>query len=395
MAVTSVTSLERTRVAQTASKTRFIFDANHLIRYRAFQLNNPARLVIDITHGKIGGSLNFPLSAQNPVKRIRVARQPNGNLRLVLDLKYLAHSKNFTLPPMNGRPYRLVVDFSVKQTPVHVARAKKPLRNVIVVIDPGHGGKDPGATGPHGTHEKNVVLAIAQKLQSIINRQPGFRAVLTRNRDVYVSLRKRLAIARRYKGDMFVAIHADAYRNRSAHGASVYALSRRGATTEAARWLAKRENESELMGGVNLSDKGNLLKSVLINLSQTATIRASLMIGGQMIRFLDQIAYLHHDRVEQAAFVVLKSPDIPSLLVETGFLSNRYEEQRLTRSTYQNRLALAIMKGIRNYFSHWPPRRTWLAYWRDHPRKENIRYTVHRGETLSGVAQRYQISVNE
>lgn len=393
IAAAPMTSLERVRVRQTTTKVRFVFDANKPIHYKKFQLGHPPRFIIDMKHARIAGSLNFPLFKRNPVKRIRVATQPNGHLRLVLDLKRLTRIKTFTLNPSHGKPYRLVVDFFAKTNPMQTAKKKEPLKDVVIMIDPGHGGKDPGATGPGGAHEKNIVLKIAKKLCRIINQQPGFRAVLTRNRDVYLSLRRRLAITRQSKADMFIAIHADAYRNHSARGASVYALSSRGATSEAARWLAKRENASELMGGVNLSNKGNLLKSVLINLSQTATIRASLMVGEQMIDFLDRIAYLHHPRVEQAAFVVLKSPDIPSLLVETGFLSNHFEERRLQNSAYQNRLALAIMKGVRRYFTRRPPRHTWLAYWRDRPKKQ--KYIVHRGDTLTGLAQRYQVSVNE
>lgn len=383
-----ITSLQ---VQKHAPRYRFVLTANAPIRYHQFQLSHPDRFVIDIPKGRLSTSLKVPFSSTSPVKKIRTARQPNGDLRLVFDLKYLTHIATLTFQ----HPDRLIIDFpsAMAVSSMNAIEKKKPLHDVVVVIDPGHGGKDPGATGPRGTHEKNIVLSIARKLQGIINHQPGFKAVLTRNRDVYLPLRKRLAIARRYKGDMFVAIHADAYRNRTARGASVYALSNRGATSEAARWLAKRENASELMGGVELSDKGHLLKSVLINLSQTATIRASLMIGSDLIHFLDRIAFLHHGRVEQAAFVVLKSPDIPSLLVETGFLSNPYEERRLRNPEYQNRIALAIMKGIRNYYAHQPPRNTWLAYWRDHPRKGRQQYIVHRGDTLTGVSQRYQVSV--
>lgn len=232
---------------------------------------------------------------------------------------------------------------------------------MVIVIDPGHGGKDPGATGVAGTHEKNIVLSISKILQSLINQQKGFHAVLTRSQDEYIPLRTRLEIARKYKADMFVAIHADAWKDRDARGVSVFALSQRGATSEAARWLAARENQSELMGGVELQDKSHLLKSVLINLSQTATIRASLMIGADLMEAIKPIATLHHDRVEQAAFVVLKSPDIPSLLVETGFLSNPKEEKNLRNPQYQHKLAQAIMSGIRRYFQSYPPRNSFLA----------------------------------
>jgi N-acetylmuramoyl-L-alanine amidase len=240
-------------------------------------------------------------------------------------------------------------------------KAKRYSSKVIVVIDPGHGGKDPGATGPAGTHEKKVVLAIAKRLQSAINSNPGFKAVLTRGDDRYLSLRYRLALAREYHGDMFVAIHADAYINASASGASVFALSSRGATSEAARWLAQRENQSELMGGVDLADKDPTLRSVLIDLSQTATISASLQMGSGIMAQLRQVVPMHVNHVEQAAFVVLKSPDIPSLLIETGFLSNPTEEQQLIMASHQEQLADAMANGIVQYFTRNPPEGSWLA----------------------------------
>ena len=193
---------------------------------------------------------------------------------------------------------------------------------IIVMIDPGHGGKDPGATGPRGVHEKRVVLQISRALQKAINKHRGFKAVLTRSDDRYLTLRRRLSLAREHHADMFIAIHADAFVNASAHGASVFALSQRGATSEAARWLAQKENESELMGGVDLADKDQMLRSVLIDLSQTATIGSSLNMGAGLIQSLKKVVPMHSSKVEQAAFVVLKSPDIPSLLVETGFISN-------------------------------------------------------------------------
>ncbi|MBX9587507.1 MAG: N-acetylmuramoyl-L-alanine amidase [Gammaproteobacteria bacterium] len=234
-------------------------------------------------------------------------------------------------------------------------------RDVVVVIDPGHGGKDPGARGATGTQEKDVVLAIAKRLQAQINRQPGFRAVLTRNSDYFLSLRNRLALARKYRGDMFIAIHADAHDHVNACGVGVYALSQRGATSEAARWLAQQENQSELVGGVDLTDKDQVLKSVLLDLSQTQSITASLQMGSVLLDNLGQFAQLHHNRVEQAAFVVLKSPDIPSLLIETGFISNSAEEHRLRTPYYQDRIATALLSGIKNYFVNHPPRGSLLA----------------------------------
>ncbi len=241
---------------------------------------------------------------------------------------------------------------------------------ITVVIDPGHGGYDPGATGTRGVHEKDVVLKIAQYLQKKINAQKGFKAYLTRKADYYISLRNRLTIARKKHADLFIAIHADAISTSQITGASVYALSLKGATSEAARWLAQKENQSELRGGVELRDKNYWLKTVLLNLSQVATIRASLTIGSILLHSIARIAHLHCSNVEQAAFVVLKSPDIPSLLVETGFLSNPIEEVKLQSITYQKRLAAVLATGIENYFQHAPPLGTWLYH-----SKYNRKYT--------------------
>jgi N-acetylmuramoyl-L-alanine amidase len=274
---------------------------------------------------------------------------------------------------------------------------KRASKNIIVVIDAGHGGKDPGATGPRGTHEKRVVLQIAHLLKQSIDRYPGFKAVLTRSDDRYLTLRRRLALARIYHGDMFVAIHADAFINSRAHGASVFALSQRGATSEAARWLAERENQSELMGGVDLADKDRLLRSVLIDLSQTATIGASLKIGSGMITNLRQIVPMHANRVEQAAFVVLKSPDIPSLLVETGFISNPTEEQQLILRSHQQKLANAMARGIVRYFHTHPPRGTWIVQHRASLQVPKVPtlvgHVVHPGESLSMIAQQHNTTV--
>lgn len=224
-------------------------------------------------------------------------------------------------------------------------------RPFTVVIDAGHGGKDPGARGLRGTEEKIIVLGIAKKLAREINGTPHMRAVLTRKGDYFLPLRRRLVLARKDKADLFIAIHADAYFNNHATGASVYALSGRGATSEAARWLAQRENYSEL-GGVELNelkDRSPLVRSVLIDLAQTATNKDSLRLGNQVLYALDRVTSLHYRRVEQAPFIVLKSPDIPSILVETGFISNPREEYRLADTSYQNKIAHALFQGIRRY----------------------------------------------
>lgn len=279
---------------------------------------------------------------------------------------------------------------SKTSVPVKVPAVPKRLRDVLVVIDPGHGGKDPGASGARKTLEKHVVLSISKRLKTIIDAQPGMKAVLTRKGDYYIGLRERLRIARKCDADIFVAIHADAYINRESNGASVFALSQTGATSEAARWLAEKENYSEL-GGVNLSeldDQNGVVRSVLIDLSQTATIGASVNMGERILKSLGGITRLHNDKIEQARFVVLKSPDIPSVLVETGFISNPREERNLSNSQYQQRLAQAIFQGIKAYFWEFPPygsRIEALSSARMH--------IVKRGETLSGIASRYHISM--
>lgn len=355
--------------------------------FNAFNLNNPPRLVVDIDDAAWSHSVERQELANTVFKDIRVGHF-NKKLRLVFDL---AQSQNAKLTASyRNHEYQLQINLQAPTTiqaepdlpvPTQIAannaissmsnpeempeavNTPMPGRapNIVVVIDPGHGGKDPGASGPHGIHEKNIVLPISRYLYQQINQMPGFSAQLTRTGDYYLTLRQRLAIARRDKADMFIAIHADAYRDRTAHGATVYALSKRGATSEAARWIAQQENQSELMGGVDSNDHDSLLRSVLISLSQTATIRASLQIGAMIIQSLGDLTSLHHHKVEQAAFVVLKSPDIPSLLIETGYISNPAEEQRLTSPQYQQKLATELAQGIRAYFVRNPPQGTWLA----------------------------------
>ena len=379
--LTNINEINSLHVYSNFKYYKLIFNTTSLSRYHYFVLTNPDRLVFDIQNAHLTCFFSSKLFKKTPIKDIRTAIHKNNILRIVFDLKYPAKVIAFALNCDHKNSFQLVIDFSVKQpnyiytysrtsSNINIKIPSLPhrSRDVIVVIDPGHGGRDPGhggrdpgATGPGGVHEKDIVLKISHDLKKDINRQPGFKAYLTRNGDYYLTLRQRLAIARHYKADMFIAIHADAYKDHKAQGASVFTLSSRGATSEAARWLAKKENESELIGGVSLTDKNNLLKSVLINLSQTATIHASLLIGEQIIHALNSTLPLHHHCVERAAFVVLKSPDITSLLVETGFISNSYEEHRLLNHIYQQQIASALMQGIRNYFVHSPPQGTWLA----------------------------------
>lgn len=367
-----ITGLER------ASPSQLNLIGSAPFQFHAFNLKNPLRLVIDIDNAAWAHTVERQELADTPFNDLRVGHH-NGKLRLVFDLQKSVGTQLVSLYQNQEYQLQISVQTPIIQTAALPVPAKAALTdapsisqamnmpmsgrapNIIVVIDAGHGGKDPGARGPQGTHEKNIVLSISQDLYQQINQIPGFSAQLTRSGDYYLTLRQRLAIARRDKADMFIAIHADAFHDRDAHGATVYALSKRGASSEAARWVAQQENQSELMGGVDSHDDNSLLRSVLISLSQTATIRASLQIGEMLIQSLGDLTSLHHHRVEQAAFVVLKSPDIPSLLVETGYISNPAEEQYLSNPLYQKKLAAALAQGVRLYFLRSPPQGTWLA----------------------------------
>ena len=350
-----------------------------------FPLVNPDRVVVDFNQTTAALDVTKVRLGNGVIVKMRSGHPSPHQWRLVLDVKKgvtiktslwqtpkakglridLLEKGAYSQPTHNhqGTMAKTIALASAKERlsvkkPVQVRHSPaRTMRDVIVVLDPGHGGKDPGAIGPRRSAEKNVTLAIALKLKQLIDKQPGMRAVLTRNGDYYVGLRRRLDIARRYNGDVFVSIHADAFINHHSNGASVFALSQNGATSEAARWLAEKENYSEL-GGVNLSDlddQNGVIRTVLIDLSQTATIGASLQMGTQVLKNLDKMTKLHNEEVEQARFVVLKSPDIPSILIETGFISNHQEEKNLTSSYYQSRLTQAIFAGVKRYFWDHPP----------------------------------------
>jgi N-acetylmuramoyl-L-alanine amidase len=427
--VMATTRLESLTVNEHAAKTSVRCQlTNNSIR-KVFTLKQPDRLVIDFD--QTTSTINFQNLNTNAalVIRLRSGHPDIKTLRLVLDLKqpatirsshWLPAQRNFQidLQPVSIKPQRSPAPQSnlhpstamagtmphailsqvntpklAARTPVPVSHApSKVLRDVVIVLDPGHGGKDPGAIGPMRTAEKHVVLAIAKKLKQRIDSQPGMRAVLTRDGDYYVGLRARLNIARRHNADIFVAIHADAFVNHHSNGASVFALSQRGATSEAARWLAEKENYSEL-GGVNLSgldDTNGVIRTVLIDLSQTATIGSSLRMGSRVLHGLDRITNLHNNKVEQARFVVLKSPDIPSILIETGFISNPREERNLTSEGYQIQLTRAIFDGIKNYFWDYPPHGSRIEAMTN----VKTRHVVRFGESLPRIAAHYHVSVS-
>ena len=341
--------------------TRVVFDLSAPVDHFVFTLRDPDRVVIDLTDARLSAA-SLPAGA-GAVNRIRSGAR-NGALRIVLDLKQAqVRTRSLILPPNGSAGHRLVVDLVPNDqahtpAPVVVTPAR---RDVLVAIDPGHGGNDPGAVGRRGTHEKRVALEIARRLELLVNAEPGMRAILTREADQFVSHLDRMKRARDQRADFFISIHADAFKDSSVRGSSVYALSTSGATSEAARWLAERENAADLIGGVKLDDKDALLASVLLDLSQTAAISASLKAGSLIIDELAKVNRIRRRDVQQAGFLVLKSPDIPSVLVETAFISNADEERRLADASYQQKLAQAMLTGIRNYFADYAPPDTLLA----------------------------------
>jgi len=344
------------------------------VQEKVFNLSAPNRVVIDLSPAITRlDERDISRIKPNWIVQARFGTPRTNTLRIVLDVNASIVVKSSRWYGRGTAQQILQVELEkqpartkqqlVTQVMPHVApivakhNVVSGTRTVIVVLDPGHGGHDPGAIGAKHTSEKNVVLALAIKLKRLIDKQPGMRAVLTRSGDYFVGLRERLNIARKQNADIFVSIHADAFIHQHSHGVSVFALSATGATSEAARWLAEKENYSEL-GGVNLSDlddRNGLIRTVLIDLSQTATIASSLQIGSTVLQHLGRVTDLHNHKVEQARFMVLKSPDIPSVLIETGFITNPHEEDNLTNTLYQTKLTQAIFTGIYNYFLNYPP----------------------------------------
>jgi N-acetylmuramoyl-L-alanine amidase len=353
-------------------------------------LSDPYRTVIDLDNTQLKGETAQPIAKDKFLQRVRSARHNSSDLRIVLDLKKFVSYKSFLLQPNKHYGHRLVVDLFDSEmniqtkTKPHEQEAPSNLpRDVIIAIDAGHGGEDPGARGPKGILEKNVVFSIAKKLADVINRERGMRAVMVREGDYFLRLRKRIAIARKHKADLFISIHADAFKDPKVRGSSVYILSRKGATSEAARWLAESENASDLIGGVSLDDKDDVLASVLLDLSQTASLEASIDVAERVLHGLKGLGKVHKRRVQAAGFAVLKSPDIPSILIETAYISNPTEEKNLINPAHQTKMARFILNGLRGYFRDFAPEGTLLA---------TRKHIIARGETLSTIAQHYQVS---
>ncbi|MDY6942708.1 MAG: N-acetylmuramoyl-L-alanine amidase [Pseudomonadota bacterium] len=374
-----------------ADKTRVVFDLSGPADHRLFSLSAPERLVIDMDRASMTAVPPQFDDATGAVRNIRSGVRDGQDLRIVLDLSRSIRPNSFVMGPSGDHGHRLVVDLLYESSvdPVLKAAVKLPevnTRRLVVAIDAGHGGKDPGAIGRYRTQEKDVVLAIARELKGVIQSDPGMKAVMIRDGDYFLPLRQRIEKARQHGADIFVSIHADAFHRPDARGSSVYVLSDRGASDEAARWLAERENAADLVGGVSLSDKDDLLKHVLLDLSQTATIDASLGLGEKVLGELGDVGRLHKSDVQQAGFVVLKSPDIPSILVETAFLSNPTEEKKLRSVAHQRKIAQAIYVGIRQYAVERMPEVLFANGFQQHK--------VARGETLSHIAERYRVSLS-
>ncbi|WP_323814056.1 N-acetylmuramoyl-L-alanine amidase [Cellvibrio sp. NN19] len=434
------------RVWRAPDHTRIVLDLDAPVKHTLTQMENPERIVLDVANSRLVGDLNkLPLET-TPVMAIRSSVSSKNDLRLVLDLKNKVAPNSFSLKAHGGMHDRLVIDLyddvpatttaattapvstpavapapanqptvatqtksAVKTATQTAALASPPpatqaradlsgKRFIVIAVDAGHGGEDPGAMGPNRLREKDVTLAIAKELIAAINAQPGFTGKLTRTGDYFIPLKKRRDLARNMKADLFVSIHADAFTKASARGASVFALSQNGATSETARFLAQRENESDLIGGVgdiSLDDKDQVLAGVLVDLSMTATLNSSLQVGHHVLNSMGGIAHLHKRHVEQAGFMVLKSPDVPSILVETGFISNPEESRKLATPAYRKQMAQSVFKGIKQHFYQHPPAGTYVAAQLESGALKDIErsHTVASGDSLSAIAARYGVSM--
>ncbi len=390
--------IEGVRLDGNVANTRLVVELTTPVSHTLFALENPPRIVLDLHQAHVRGDRLQGVTGHGPVTRVRSANRDNGDVRIVLDLSSPTRARSFLVPPDGHLGHRLVVDLPVGQAKGAGAPAKTVApegRDLVVAIDAGHGGKDPGAMGRGGTREKDVVLQIAKRLAARIDAEPGMRAYLTRDGDYFLALRQRMDRARARRADLFVSIHADAFKNRKARGSSVYVLSTKGATDEAARWLAEKENSADLVGGVTLDDKDQMLASVLLDLSQSAAIDASAQVADRVIGSLATAGPVHRKDVQRAGFLVLKSPDIPSILVETAFISNPSEEKLLKSGRHQDLLASAIMQGIRGYFRDNAPPGSLIAMRQSVQAVDPVQHVIARGETLSGIASRYRVDLND
>lgn len=390
--------VDSVRLWRAPDSTRLVFDLSSTAEYNIFALQNPNRLVIDLSDSRVKTQFDELDFTNTPIASIRAAARNKTDVRVVLDLKNTVSPKSFSLKANEQYSDRLVIDLFDKKRVVSRSVeqvVKKKNRKIVIAIDAGHGGEDPGATGPKKVREKVVVFQIAKRIEKLFDQNPNFQGELVRSGDYYLAHRKRSQLARDKQADFFISIHADAFTNPQAYGASVYALSTKGATSEAARYLATKENRADLIGGassLNLGDKDDVLAGVLLDLSMTATLSSSLDAGKYVLKNMGSVARLHKKQVEQAGFLVLKSPDIPSLLIETGFISNPKEARQLNSSKYQQRMANAIYDGLVQFYSKHPPVGTLLA---KNGNAVGRSYIIARGDTLSEIAVLHNTSVRK
>ena len=374
----AATNILAVRVWPARDYSRVTLEYREPIAFTHQVVKNPERLVVDlegVEFNSVLQSLPSKISETDPyIKLIRAGRNKPGVVRLVIELKSEIQPQVFMLKPVGEYGHRLVLDLyptvaddpllallEKLEAPAEKSQSKGPqqepqiTRMVTIVLDPGHGGEDPGAIGRGGSQEKNVTLQVARRLKARIDAEPNMRSMLTRDGDFFIPLHQRVQKARRVQADLFVSVHADAFIKPTARGSSVFVLSENGASSSAARWLAQRENAADLIGGVNLDVKDPHLARTLLDLSQTATLNDSLKLGKAVLGELGGVNTLHKPHVEQAGFAVLKAPDIPSILIETAFISNPDEERRLNDDAYQEKMAEAILRGIKGYFAKNPP----------------------------------------
>ena len=396
VSATYASDVKDVRLWRAPDHTRVVLDLSAPVKHKVMVLSKPWRIVVDISKTKLKTNVADVDLLSSPISRIRSGIKDKNDLRVVFDVKSKLRPRSFLLKANDQYGDRLVIDlYDTKQTKTVVKRADAPgkRRDIIVAIVAGHGGEDPGASGPGKLREKVVVLAIAKELETLFAKQKGYKPVMIRKGDYYVGLNKRRKLARKAQADLVVSIHADAFTDHRARGASVYTLSTRSASSVSAKFLADKANSSDMLGGISLIDKDDVLAGVLTDLSMTASLDASIHVGNKVLASMGKVSHLHSRRVEQAAFVVLKSPDIPSILVETGFISNPGEAKKLKTRAYQKKMAAAIYSGVTSYFVGSPPPGTYLA-WAKHHLSNKVEYVISAGDTLSAIAVRYQVSVD-
>ena len=379
--------VEDIRLSQKPNTVRLVFDIDKVVEHSIFTLHNPERVVLDLKHTRMPHGMVDRLPASSLIRGIRSGVRNGNDLRVVFDLSEKVTPRSFLLGPSGKAGNRLVLDLrrDAVASRSKAPRRKKHYRDVIIAIDAGHGGKDPGATGRHGTHEKTVTLQLAKRLERAINARRGMRAILIRKNDRFMRLRERIHKARDYQADMMISLHADSFPDPRARGSSIYALSVDGASSETARLLAEKENAADLLfGDVDLAENDKMVKQVLFDLSLTGTIESSLDIGGEILRQIKSVNRVHKKKVQQAGFAVLKAPNIPSVLLETAFISNPREEKKLRSASYQKKVAKAVTRGINRYFARKAPPGTWLS-------EKSAVHKVRHGESLSSIASRYGV----